>query len=225
MKILLVEEDEQGGKYLEKSLAESAYVVDWLKNGKDGLVQALADNYNLLILAVQLPYINGLDVLHGVRRSGKDVPVLMISSRHNLDERIKAFDLGGDDHIVKPFPFAELLARVRSLLRRSARTREPEVLYAADLELDLIKRKVSRSGKKIDLTAKEFALLDLLLRRQGEVLSHSLISSQIWGMNFDSETNVLPVTIRRLRSKIDDEFEPKLIRTIRGIGYVLELNE
>lgn len=214
-----------GGNFLQKSLTESGYVIDWLRNGKDGLVQALTDDYNLLIIATQLKFISGLDVLHGVRRSGKDVPALIISSRHSLDERVRAFDLGGDDYIVKPFAVVELLARVRSLLRRSAKAREPEILGAADLELDLVRRRVSRSGKKIDLTAKEFALLDLLLRRQGEVLSHSLIASQIWGMNFDSETNVLPVTVRRLRSKIDDNFERKLIRTIRGMGYVLDTDE
>jgi two-component system copper resistance phosphate regulon response regulator CusR len=150
--------------------------------------------------------------------------VLFLTARDHVDDRVKGLDLGADDYLVKPFAFSELLARVRTLLRRG-KAMETEVLRAADLELDLRRRRVTRAGKRIDLTAKEFALLELLLRRQGEVLPRSLIASQVWDMNFDSDTNVIEVAVRRLRSKVDDEFEPKLIKTVRGMGYVIEAPE
>lgn len=151
------------------------------------------------------------------------MPVLFLTARDHVDDRVRGLELGADDYLVKPFAFSELLARVRSLLRRGGKATESEFLRAADLELDLMRRRVNRSGKRIDLTAKEFALLELLLRRQGEVLPRSLIASQVWDMNFDSDTNVIEVAIRRLRAKMDDGFEPKLIRTVRGMGYVLEV--
>jgi len=150
--------------------------------------------------------------------------VLFLTARDQVEDRVKGLEFGADDYLVKPFAFSELLARVRALLRRG-RTNEPELLQVADLELDLLRRRVTRAGKRIDLTAKEFALLELLLRRQGEVLPRSLIASQVWDMNFDSDTNVIEVAVRRLRAKIDDDFEPKLIRTVRGMGYVLEIPE
>ena len=153
------------------------------------------------------------------------MPVLFLTARDQVEDRVKGFELGADDYLVKPFAFSELLARVRSLLRRGGKAKESEFLRAADLELDLLRRRVNRAGKRIDLTAKEFALLELLLRRQGEVLPRSLIASQVWDMNFDSDTNVIEVAIKRLRVKIDDGFEPKLIRTVRGMGYVLEITD
>jgi two-component system copper resistance phosphate regulon response regulator CusR len=153
------------------------------------------------------------------------MPVLFLTARDAVEDRVKGLELGADDYLVKPFAFSELLARVRTLLRRGGKAKESDLLNASDLELDLMRRRVTRSGKKIDLTSKEFALLELLLRRQGEVLPRSLIASQVWDMNFDSDTNVIEVAIRRLRAKMDDGFEPKLIRTIRGMGYVLETAE
>jgi two-component system copper resistance phosphate regulon response regulator CusR len=223
MKILVVEDEPKTGTYLKQGLDEAGFVVDLTANGLDGLHQALSEAYDLAILDVMLPGIDGWQVLQGIRRAGKDIPVLFLTARDQVDDRVKGLELGADDYLVKPFAFSELLARARTLLRRGSRAKEAEFLRAADLELDLLRRRVSRAGKRIDLTAKEFSLLELLLRRQGEVLPRSLIASQVWDMNFDSDTNVIEVAIKRLRLKIDEGFEPKLIRTVRGMGYVLEV--
>lgn len=223
MKILVVEDEPKTGDYLRQGLAEAGFVVDLARDGRDGLHLALGEAYDLAIVDVMLPGIDGWQLLQGIRRAGKDMPLLFLSARDTVEDRVKGLELGADDYLVKPFAFSELLARVRTLLRRGSKAKEPELLRAADLELDLIRRRVSRSGRKIELTAKEFSLLELLLRRQGEVLSRSLIASQVWDMNFDSDTNVIEVAIRRLRAKVDDGFEPKLIRTVRGMGYVLEV--
>ncbi len=222
MRILVVEDEAKTGDYLRQGLSEAGYVVDLARTGHDGLHLATSEAYDLAVLDVMLPGIDGWQVLAGIRRAGKEMPVLFLTARDEVDDRVKGLELGADDYLVKPFAFAELLARVRSLLRRGGRPKESECLRAADLELDLLRRRVARSGRKIDLTAKEFSLLELLLRRQGEVLPRSLIASQVWDMNFDSDTNVIDVAIRRLRAKVDDGFEPKLIRTVRGMGYVLE---
>ncbi|WP_300453163.1 heavy metal response regulator transcription factor [Accumulibacter sp.] len=222
MKILVVEDQTKTGNYLKQGLTEAGFVVDLARTGEDGLHCALTEAYDLLVLDVMLPGIDGLEVLRGIRRAGRETPVLFLTARDEVDDRVRGLESGADDYLVKPFAFSELLARVRSLLRRGGKATESELLRAANLELDLMRRRVSRSGKRIDLTAKEFALLELLLRRQGEVLPRSLIASQVWDMNFDSDTNVIEVAIRRLRAKIDDDFEPKLIRTVRGMGYVLE---
>jgi two-component system copper resistance phosphate regulon response regulator CusR len=222
MKILVVEDEPKTGNYLQQGLAEAGFVVDLARDGGDGLHDALTVNYDLVILDVMLPGIDGWGVLRGIRAAGKEIPVLFLTARDQVDDRVRGLELGADDYLVKPFAFAELLARVRTLLRRGGKGKASEALRAADLELDLIRRRVTRSGKRIDLTAKEFALLELLLRRQGEVLPRSLIASQVWDMNFDSDTNVIEVAVRRLRAKVDDDFEPKLIRTVRGMGYVLE---
>jgi two-component system copper resistance phosphate regulon response regulator CusR len=225
MKILIVEDELKTGNYLKQGLAEAGFGVDLVQDGDDGLHYALTDAYDLVILDVMLPGIDGWAVLQGIRKSGKDMPVLFLTARDQVDDRVRGLESGADDYLVKPFAFSELLARVRTLLRRGGKTTESEFLRAANLELDLMRRRVSRSGKRIDLTAKEFALLELLLRRQGEVLPRSLIASQVWDMNFDSDTNVIEVAVRRLRAKMDDGFEPKLIRTVRGMGYVLEATE
>lgn len=222
MKILVVEDEAKTGSYLKQGLAEAGFVVDLARDGEDGLHDALTVDYDLVILDVMLPRLDGWGVLRGLRAAGKDIPVLFLTARDHVDDRVHGLELGADDYLVKPFAFSELLARVRTLLRRGNRAKEAEVLRAADLELDLLRRRVTRAGKRIELTAKEFLLLELLLRRQGEVLPRSLIASQVWDMNFDSDTNVIEVAMRRLRAKIDDEFEPKLIRTVRGMGYVLE---
>lgn len=224
MKILVVEDEQKTGDYLRQGLAEAGFVVDLARNGLDGLHLALTGDYDLAILDVMLPGIDGWQVLQGTQRAGKAPPVLFLTARDAVEDRVKGLELGADDYLVKPFAFAELLARVRTLLRRGGKAREPDVLRAADLELDLLKRRVTRGGRKIELTAKEFSLLALLLRRQGEVLPRSLIASQVWDMNFDSDTNVIEVAIRRLRAKVDDGYEPKLIQTVRGMGYLLEGN-
>jgi two-component system, OmpR family, copper resistance phosphate regulon response regulator CusR len=222
LKILVVEDELKTGDYLRQGLAEAGFTVDLVRDGKDGLHDALTVDFDLVILDVMLPSLDGWGVLGGIRAAGKEIPVLFLTARDQVDDRVRGFELGADDYLVKPFAFAELLARVRSLLRRGGKSKDAEFLRAADLELDLMRRRVTRAGKRIDLTAKEFALLELLLRRQGEVLPRSLIASQVWDMNFESDTNVIEVAVRRLRAKVDDDFEPKLIRTIRGMGYVLE---
>ena len=222
MKLLVVEDEAKTGSYLKQGLYEAGFVVDLVNNGVDGLHLALSETYDLAILDVMLPGIDGWHVLQAIRDAGKEMPVLFLTARDQVDDRVKGLELGADDYLVKPFAFSELLARVRTLLRRGSKAREEEVLSVADLELDLRRRRVTRGGKKIDLTSKEFSLLELLLRRRGEVLPRSLIASQVWDMNFDSDTNVIEVAVRRLRSKVDDGFEPKLIRTARGMGYVIE---
>ncbi len=225
MKILVVEDEPKTGDYLKQGLGEAGFVVDLARDGLDGLHLALTEAYDLAILDVMLPGVDGWQVLQGIRRAGKEMPVLFLTARDEVDDRVRGLELGADDYLVKPFAFAELLARVRTLLRRGTKSKDAESLRAADLELDLLRRRVTRGGKRIDLTAKEFGLLELLLRRQGEVLPRSLIASQVWDMNFDSDTNVVEVAVRRLRAKIDDDFDPKLIRTVRGMGYVLEAPE
>ena len=222
MRILIVEDEPKTGDYLKQGLVEAGFVVELVRDGRDGLHQGLTDAYDLAILDVKLPGIDGWTVLKGIREAGKDTPVLFLTARDHVNDRVKGLELGADDYLVKPFAFSELLARVRTLLRRGIKATAAEFLRTADLELDLMRRRVTRAGKRIDLTAKEFALLELLLRRQGEVLPRSLIASQVWDMHFDSDTNVIDVAIRRLRLKLDDNFEPKLILTVRGMSYVLE---
>ena len=223
MRILVVEDEPKTGDYLKQGLEEAGFVVDLARNGEDGLHLALTEAHDLLILDVMLPGMDGWQVLQQLRQAGRDTTVLFLTARDDVDDRVKGLELGADDYLVKPFAFSELLARVRTLLRRGTRSKEADSIRIADLELDLIRRRVIRAGKRIDLTSKEFALLELLLRRHGEVLPRSLIASQVWDMNFDSDTNVIEVAIRRLRAKVDDDFEPKLIHTVRGMGYVLEV--
>jgi len=221
VKILIVEDEQKTGEYLRQGLSEAGFIVDLARHGMDGLHLALTGDYDLVVLDVMLPGLDGWSVLQTVRRAGHEMPVLFLTARDQVEDRVRGLELGADDYLVKPFAFSELLARVRTLLRRG-RSKEPEVFRVADLELDLLRRRVTRGGQRIDLTAKEFALLELLMRRQGEVLPRSLIASQVWDMNFDSDTNVIEVAVRRLRAKVDEPFEPKLIRTVRGMGYVLE---
>lgn len=225
MKLLVVEDEIKTGEYLKQGLSEAGFIVDLIHNGLDGYHLAMTEYYDLLILDIMLPDVDGWRILKSLRESGKMVPVLFLTARDNVDDRVKGLELGADDYLVKPFVFAELLARVRTLLRRSANPATELSLNVADLELDLARHRASRNGKRIHLTTKEFALLELLVRRQGEVLPRSLIASQVWDMNFDSDTNVIDVAIRRLRGKIDDDFELKLIQTVRGMGYMIDMSD
>ena len=222
MKILIVEDELKTGAYLKQGLTEAGFIADLAANGIDGQYLALTEEFDLIILDVMLPGINGWDVLLALRSAGKSMPVLFLTARDQVADRVKGLELGADDYLLKPFAFTELLARVRTLLRRG-KTVAPETLEIADLKVNLVRRRAVRSGQRIDLTAKEFVLLTLFLERRGEVLSRTLIASQVWDMNFDSDTNVVEVAVRRLRAKIDDHFEPKLIHTVRGMGYVMEL--
>ena len=220
MRVLVVEDEPKTGEYLSKGLTESGFVVDLARTGTDGLHMASEGDYDVVVLDVMLPGMDGWTVLKRLREV-KQVPILFLTARDDVEDRVKGLELGADDYLVKPFAFTELLARIRTLLRRGA-AREPESLQIADLSIDVIRRRVTRGTERVDLTPKEFALLHLLAKRQGEVLSRSFIASQVWDMNFDSDTNVVDVAIRRLRAKIDDAFDKKLVHTVRGMGYVLE---
>ncbi|MAL48706.1 MULTISPECIES: heavy metal response regulator transcription factor [unclassified Methylophaga] len=223
MRLLLVEDEVKTGDYLQKGLSEAGFQVNLVRNGLDGHHLAMTEAFDLIVLDVMLPDVDGWRILQSLREAECQTPVLFLTARDTVDDRVKGLELGADDYLVKPFAFAELLARIRTLLRRGIPSTFSELLKVADLTLDLPKHRVTRAGKKINLSHKEFCLLELLARRQGEVLPRSLIASQVWDMNFDSDTNVIDVAIRRLRAKVDDDFEPKLIHTVRGMGYKLDV--
>lgn len=221
MKLLLIEDEKRAAAYLEQGLREHGYSVELAHTGPDGLHAAATGDHDLVILDVMLPGVDGFAVLSALRTT-KQTPVLMLTARGQTDDKVKGFEMGADDYLVKPFEFPELLARVRALLKRGNRTPDPETLRVADLEVDSVKHRAVRAGQRIDLSAKEFALLVLLIRKTGQVLSRTQIASMVWDINFDSETNVVEVAIRRLRAKVDEPFPDKLIHTVRGVGYVLE---
>jgi two-component system copper resistance phosphate regulon response regulator CusR len=221
MKILVIEDEVKTAKFLKKGLGEAGFVVDVAEDGLEGLHIALEVEFDLIILDVMLPSLDGWQVLTLLRQAGRRVLVLFLTARDAVQERVRGFELGADDYLMKPFAFSELLARVRSLLRRGP-PRPQETIRMADLEIDLLRHRATRAGQRLDLTSKEFLLLTLLARRAGEVLSRTLIAEAVWDMNFDSDTNVVDVHVRRLRSKVDEPFSLKLIHTVRGAGYVLQ---
>lgn len=223
MRILVVEDEPKAADYLRKGLGESGYLVEVAHNGLDGQFLSQESDFDLIILDVMLPGLDGWQLLRSIRRKSA-VPVLFLTARDSVEDRVKGLELGADDYLVKPFSYAELLARVRTLLRRGP-PREVELFRVADLQLEVLSRRVTRGGDRITLTNQEFSLLHLLLAREGEVLSRPQIASHVWQMNFDSDTNVVDVAIRRLRAKIDDPYAPKLIHTVRGMGYKLEVAE
>ena len=217
MTILVIEDDRKTGDYLKKGLTESGYQVDLIRNGADGLHQALAHPYELIVLDVMLPGLDGWQIMQALRTK-RDLPVIFLTARDHVRDRIHGLELGADDYLVKPFSFTELVLRIRTLLRRGV-VRESDVFQVADLHVDVLRRRVTRQGMEIALTNKEFALLHLFCKRQGEALSRTLIASEVWDMNFDSDTNVVDVAIKRLRAKLDQPFDIKLIHTVRSIGY------
>lgn len=222
MQILIIEDEVKLAAYLEKGLREEGFTVDVAHDGVAGLEAASMHRYDLIMLDGMLPGLDGLAVLAAVRQ-GQKTPVLMLTARGDVEDRVRGLLSGADDYLVKPFSFSELVARIQVLLRRAGpQHEEATVLRLGDLEVDLLRRRVTRAGQRLDLTIKEFNLLVLLLRRQGAVLSRAELAAQVWGMNFDSETNVIDVAIRRLRTKLDHPFERPLLHTARGMGYVLE---
>ncbi|HCG8495793.1 TPA: heavy metal response regulator transcription factor [Vibrio parahaemolyticus] len=225
MKILIVEDEHKAGEYLQKGLIESGYVVDLVHDGVDGLYHSTSEEYDLILLDIMLPKLDGWQVLNTLRSSGIHTPVIMLTAKEQVEDRVRGFELGANDYVVKPYAFAELLARVQNVFRHHIAVQvvaSPQTLRVADLELDMIKRVATRAGQSMLLTAKEYALLELLMRKTGQVLSRTTIASLVWDMNFDSDTNVIDVAVKRLRSKVDKPFDKPLIHTVRGMGYKLE---
>ncbi len=224
MRILIIEDEKKTASFLKKGLTENGFVVDVAHTAEEGLAHTNDSDYDLVILDVMLPDKNGWSVFEEMRKEGGNAPVLFLTARDSVEDRVKGLELGADDYLIKPFVFSELLARVRVVLRRPQAQKSTEIVIE-DLRIDLLKRKVRRAGRQIDLTQKEFVLLTFLAQRTGEVISRTMIAEQVWDMNFDSDTNVVDVAIRRLRSKVDDPFNEKLIHTVRGVGYVLEARQ
>lgn len=223
MKILLVEDEVKLGEYIKKGLTESGFVVDHQVTGLDGYHALMTEEFSVILMDVMLPDISGFELVRNYRAAGKHTPVLFLTAKDDLNDKVKGIEIGGDDYLTKPFAFAELIVRIKSLLRRANQTDyKSTVMQTADLKMDIAKRTVHRGDTTIKLTAKEFSLLQFLLERRGEVLPRSVIASQVWDMNFDNDTNVIDVAIRRLRIKMDDDFEIKLIHTVRGMGYKLD---
>jgi two-component system copper resistance phosphate regulon response regulator CusR len=224
MRVLVVEDEPKLVQYLHQGLSENGYVVDVARDGIEGRRLATGGSYDLMLLDVMLPGVDGYGVLSALRAQDSKTPVLMLTARDKIEDRVKGLEGGADDYLVKPFAFSELLARMGALLRRGAfaTTQSATVLRLADLEVDLVSRRCTRGEQRLDLTAKEFNLLALLMRRRGQILSRTTLAEQVWDMHFDSDTNVVEVAVRRLRAKLDDPFPSRLLHTVRGMGYVLE---
>jgi DNA-binding response OmpR family regulator len=221
MRLLLVEDDPTIAEFVEKGLREAGYAVDGAADGETGLARAAAESYDAAIVDVMLPRLDGLAVIDAMRARGVRTPVLILSAKRSVDDRVRGLQAGGDDYLTKPFAFAELLARVQALIRRSTGATEPSRLTVGDLSMDLLTRKVQRGAQAIELRPREFALLEYLMRNPGKVLSKTMILSHVWGYDFDPNTNVVDVLVSRLRDRIDRPFDRKLLNTVRGVGYVL----
>ncbi len=222
MRILIIEDDEKTSDYLSRGLTENTFLVDTANTAADGLRMATTASYDLVLLDVMLPDKDGWSVLEELRKAGKEMPVLFLTARDAVEDRVKGLNLGADDYLIKPFAFTELLARVRSLLRRRPPLPLADKLSVGDLEVDVTRRRVTRAGKYIELTVKEFDLLLFLLRNAGNFQSRTVIMEQVWDVNFDTDSNIVDVQVRRLRAKVDDPFKTKLVHTVRGVGYVIE---
>ncbi len=223
MRLLVVEDDKKLASYVVKGFQEAGFAVDHCADGEEAFVMATGNEYDAAVVDIMLPKLDGLSLVHELRQQHSLVPVLILSAKASVDDRVKGLQAGGDDYLTKPFAFAELLARVQALVRRGSRESQPSMLRVGDLTLDLLSRKVTRGGKKIELQAREFALLEYLMRNAGRVVTKTMILNHVWDYSFDPQTNVVDVLVCRVRNKVDKNFEPKLIRTMRGMGYVLEV--
>lgn len=221
MRVLLVEDDAAIAEFVSRGLREAGFAVDHCADGRQGLEEALTTPYDVAIVDLMLPGLDGLALIDGMRRRGRDTPVLILSAKRAVDDRVRGLQAGGDDYLTKPFAFAELLARVQALVRRASRSPEPTTLSVADLSLDLLTRRVTRGETVVELRPREFALLEYLMRNAGRVVSKTMILSHVWEQSFDPQTNVVDVLVSRLRDRIDRPFDRKLLRTVRGVGYVL----
>ena len=224
MRILIVEDDKKIASFVMKGLNEAGFVVDHVDNGADGLNRALQQSYDAAVVDIMLPRLDGLSMIEQMRARKILTPVLILSAKRAVDDRIKGLRTGGDDYLTKPFSFAELLARIEALIRRAGREPEPTLLQAGDLTVDLLKREVTRAGKRLDLQPREFALLHYLMRNLGKVVSKTMIIEHVWGYHFDPLTNIVDVLVSRLRHKLDRDFDKKLIHTHRGVGYALKVS-
>jgi two-component system OmpR family response regulator len=222
MRLLIVEDDKKIASFIVKGFQEAGFAVDHCTDGEEALIMATGNEYDAAVIDIMLPNLNGLALVQELRAQRCSVPVLILSAKASVDDRVKGLQTGGDDYLPKPFAFAELLARVQALLRRGSQAMVSNTLQVADLTLDLLSRKVMRGGQKIELQAREFALLEYLMRNAGRVVTKTMILNHVWDYSFDPQTNVVDVLVCRVRNKVDKDFEPKLIRTIRGMGYALE---
>jgi heavy metal response regulator len=221
MRALIIEDDQTIAEFVARGLREAGFAVDIAADGETGLALAAGEPYDVAIVDLMLPKRDGLSVIDDLRRRGRSMPVLILSAKRSVDDRVRGLQAGGDDYLTKPFAFAELLARVQALVRRATRSPEPTTLTVGDLSLDLLSRKVTRAGTSLELRPREFALLEYLMRNAGKVVSKTMILSHVWDYNFDPQTNIVDVLVSRLRDKIDRPFETKMLQTVRGVGYVI----
>jgi len=222
MRILVVEDDKGTARFIQKGLSEEGFLTDVVSGGEEGQFMASTQIYDLIILDVMLPEINGFEVLRTIRQKGVSTPVLFLTAKDEKDDIIHGLDLGADDYLVKPFAFAELLARIRAVLRRGQPGEPIEKLIVGDLVLDRVTRQACRGDKIIELTAKEFQFLEYMMRNKGQILTKTMILDRVWGYDFDTQSNIIEVHVNRLRAKVDKDFSTKLINTVRGVGYVIK---